>query len=164
MKTMIRRLTSTFATWSTLPLRLSLGIVFIAHGAQKVFGSFSGPGLARWTLLTQLAPFPLRPAWFWLGADALGELIGGLLIFFGLFTRIGAFLICCAMLTAIVAVHWPNFFITNRGFEYPMTLIGISVSLLITGGGRPSIDLYLSKWSGVIKRKSLKGDSLQESL
>lgn len=149
---MTKRLTSTFATWSTLPLRFVLGIVFIAHGCQKVFGTFGGPALVKWISLSKLAPFPLRPTWFWLGADALGELIGGLLIFFGLFTRIGAALICCAMLTAILAVHWPNFFITNNGFEYPMTLIGMSVSLLITGGGRASVDLYLSKWSGRHKK------------
>lgn len=142
---MIRKLTFTFATWSTLPLRLALGIVFIAHGSQKVFGAFAGPGLAKWMTLTQLAPFPLRPAALWLAADALGEFIGGTLILLGLFTRIGAFIICCAMVTAIVAVHWPNFFITNRGFEYPMTLIAVALSLLIIGGGRASIDLYLSR-------------------
>jgi putative oxidoreductase len=141
---MLKRLTATFATWSTLPSRLALGIVFTAHGTQKVFGTFAGPGLARWITLTRLAPFPLRPAWLWLAADALGELIGGILIVMGLLTRIGAIIICCAMLTAIVAVHWPNFFITNNGFEYPLTLIGVALSLLITGGGHASIDRYLS--------------------
>jgi putative oxidoreductase len=147
IEAMMRKLISTCAIWSILPARLSLGIIFIAHGAQKVFGSFGGPGLAKWMTLSQLAPFPLRPAWLWLAADALGELLGGILIFFGLFTRVGAFLICCAMLTAIVAVHWPNFFITNRGFEYPMILIAVAVSLLIGGGGQASIDLYLTKRS-----------------
>jgi len=93
----LRRLTATFATWATLPPRLALGIVFIAHGAQKVFGSFGGPGLAKWTSLAQLAPFPLRPTCYELGADAVGEFIGGILILLGLFTRLGAFIICCAM-------------------------------------------------------------------
>jgi putative oxidoreductase len=81
----------------------------------------------------------------WLAADALGELIGGLLILVGLFTRLGAFIICFAMLTATIGIHWPNFFITNNGFEYPLALIAITVSLLITGGGNASIDLYLSR-------------------
>jgi len=145
MKTVLKKLTATSAIWSTLPLRLAIGVVFIAHGSQKVFGTFSGPGLSRWMTLTRLAPFPLRPAWLWLAADALGELIGGLLIFLGLFTRLGAFIICCAMLTATIGIHWPHFFITNNGFEYPLTLIAITVSLLITGGGNASIDLYLSR-------------------
>jgi putative oxidoreductase len=141
---MLRKLTATFATWSTLPSRLALGIVFTAHGAQKVFGTFGGPGISRWMTLTRLAPFPMRPAWLWLAADALGELIGGILILLGLFTRIGAIIICCAMLTAIFAVHWPHFFIMSNGFEYPLTLIGVALSLFIIGGGRASIDRYLS--------------------
>lgn len=141
---MLKKLTATYATWSTLPSRLALGIVFTGHGAQKVFGAFAGPGLGRWITLTRLVPFPLRPAWLWLAADALGELIGGVLILLGLFTRIGAIIICCAMLTAIVAVHWPNFFIMNNGFEYPLTLIGVALSLFIIGGGRASVDRYLT--------------------
>jgi putative oxidoreductase len=141
----LKKLTATSAIWSTLPLRLAIGVVFIAHGSQKVFGTFAGPGLSKWMTLTRLAPFPLRPAWLWLAADALGELIGGLLILLGLFTRLGAFIICCAMLTATIGIHWPNFFITNNGFEYPLALIAITVSLLITGGGNASIDLYLSR-------------------
>lgn len=142
---MLKKLTATSAIWSTLPLRLAIGVVFIAHGSQKVFGTFGGPGLSKWMTLTRLAPFPLRPASLWLAADALGELIGGLLILLGLFTRLGAFIICCAMLTATIGIHWPHFFITSNGFEYPLTLIGITVSLLITGGGNASTDLYLTR-------------------
>ena len=145
MKSLLKKLTSTTGIWSTIPLRLALEVVFVGHGAQKVFGTFGGPGLAKWMTLTKLAPSLMRPAAFWLAADALGELIGGLLILLGLCTRLGAFLICCAMLTAIAHVHWPNFFLTNNGFEYPLLIIGVALSLLITGGGRASIDLWLSK-------------------
>jgi putative oxidoreductase len=145
MNSLLKKLITTFATRSTIPLRLALSIVFVAHGSQKVFGTFGGPALFKWMTLTKLAPFPLRPAWLWLAADALGELIGGLLVFSGLFTRIGAALICCAMLTATFGIHWPNFFLTNNGFEYPLALIGVAASLLITGGGWASIDLWLSK-------------------
>lgn len=145
MKSLLKKLTSTVDAWSTVPLRLALGIVFVAHGSQKVFGMFGGPALYKWMTLTKLAPSLMRPAWFWLAADALGEFVGGVFILFGLFTRLGAFLIFCAMLTAIVHVHWPNFFLTNNGFEYPMLIIGVALSLIITGGGRASIDLWLSK-------------------
>lgn len=145
MKPIIRKLMATSPVWTTLPLRMTLGIAFIAHGSQKVFGTFGGPGLAKWMTLTKLAPSLMRPAWFWLAADALGEFIGGLLILFGLFTRLGAILIFCAMLTAIAHVHWPNFFLSSNGFEYPMVIIGVAVALLISGGGNISTDLYLVK-------------------
>jgi putative oxidoreductase len=145
VKLIIRKLISTSPVWSALPLRLTLGLAFIAHGSQKVFGTFGGPGLAKWMTLTKLAPSLLRPTWFWLAADALGEFIGGLLMLLGMLTRLGAFLIVSAMLTAIAHVHWPNFFLTNNGFEYPMVIIGAAVALLIAGGGRISTDLYLLK-------------------
>src|SRR5216684_4952467 len=98
---MLRRLTSTSASWATLPLRLALGIAFIGHGAQKVFGSFNGPGFAKFTSFP--APFPfMRPAWLWMGAAAFSELVGGILVLLGLFTRDRAFLITCVMIVAIV--------------------------------------------------------------
>ena len=49
----------------------------------------------------------MRPTWLWLGAAALSELVGGLLIGLGFLTRVGAFFIACVMLTAVVGVHWP---------------------------------------------------------
>ena len=136
---MLRKLTATTATWATVPLRLTLGVIFIAHGAQKVFGAFGGPGMRGFTSFP--APFPaMRPAWLWMGAAAFFEFIGGILVLLGLFTRLGAFLIACVMLTAIVGVHWPNFFANNRGFEYPLALLGMSLALLIAGGGQASVD------------------------
>ncbi len=138
---MIRRFMYTTSTWGTVPLRLALGVIFIAHGSQKVLGKFGGPGWAKWTSLSQLAPFPfMRQAWLWLAADALAEFVGGILILLGLFTRVGAFLIACAMLTAIIGIHWPKFFADNRGFEYPMALLAMALALLITGGGQASVD------------------------
>jgi putative oxidoreductase len=141
---MFRRILVTWPTWTTLPLRLALGAVFVAHGAQKVFGSFNGPGFNAFT--SGNTPFPfMRPASAWLAAAALSELIGGILVLLGLFTRIGAFLISCVMLTAIFGILWPNFFGSNRGFEYPMTLLAVAFALLIAGGGIASVDLALSR-------------------
>ena len=101
---MFRKIISTTASWTPLPLRLALAAIFIGHGAQKVFGSFGGPGFAKFTSFP--APFPfMRPAWLWMGAAALAELIGGALLLFGFLTRVGAFLIACTMLTAIIGVH-----------------------------------------------------------
>jgi putative oxidoreductase len=143
---MLRKLTATSASWFPAPLRLALGIIFIAHGSQKVFGTFGGPGLSKWTTLSQLAPFSfMRPTWLWLAADAISEFAGGILILLGLFTRVGAFLIACAMLTAILGVHWPHFFLDSRGLEYAMALLAMCLALLVAGGGQASIDRLIAK-------------------
>ena len=139
---MFQKITATAPTWITIPIRLGLGVVMVAHGAQKVLGSFSGPGFNAFT--SGSTPFSfMRPTWLWLGAAAFAELFGGILIIIGLFTRVGAFFIACVMLTAIVGVHWPNFFARNRGFEYPLILLTMSLALLISGGGAASLDLAL---------------------
>ena len=139
---MFRRLISTSASAVPVPLRLALGTIFVAHGAQIVLGKFKGPGLAKFTAYP--APFPfMRPAWLWMGAAAFAELIGGILILIGLLTRLGAFLIACVMLSAVIGVHWPNFF-APQGLEYPMSLLAISLALLISGGGIASVDRAIS--------------------
>ena len=138
---MLRKLTSTTALWATVPLRLALGIAFIGHGAQKVLGSFNGPGWAKFTSFP--APFPfMRPAWLWMGAAAVSELIGGILVLLGLFTRVGALLIACVMLVAIFGVLWPVFF-APTGMELAVAFLGMALALLITGGGQASVDLMI---------------------
>ena len=135
---MLRRLTSTSSLWATVPLRLALGIAFIGHGAQKVLGSFNGPGWAKFTSVP--APFPfMRPAWLWMGAAAVSELIGGILVLLGLFTRVGALLIAFVMLVAIFGVLWPVFF-APTGMELAVAFLGMALALLITGGGQASVD------------------------
>lgn len=141
---MLRKLTATSASWSTVPLRAALGVIFIAHGSQKVLGTFNGPGWAKWTSMSQMAPFPfMRPQWLWLGAAAVGELLGGTLILLGLMTRAGAFLITGVLLTAIIGVHWPAFF-GPGGMEFAVACLGGALALLIAGGGQVSIDRMIS--------------------
>lgn len=141
---MFRRLMATSPTWFTLPIRLGLAAVMIAHGSQKVLGVFGGPGFKAFT--SGNTPFPfMRPAWLWLGAAALSEFAGGILIGLGFLTRVASFFIACTMLTAVVGVHWPGgFFASNRGYEYPLALLAMSLSLLISGGGIISADKALS--------------------
>jgi putative oxidoreductase len=140
---MLRRLTSTSSTWMTVPLRLSLGVIFIGHGAQKVFGSFNGPGWAKWTSMAPAVPFTfMQPPRVWLAAAALSELVGGALVLIGLLTRLGAFLLICTMLTAIKLL-WPAFF-APPGIELPVALLGSALALLIGGGGQLSIDQKIS--------------------
>ena len=140
---MFRRIIATSATWFTVPIRLALAAVMIGHGAQKVLGTFNGPGFK--TYISGNTPFSfMRPAWFWLTAAAFSELVGGIFVGLGLLTRVGAFLIACVMLTAIAGVHWPNFFTANRGYEFPLALLAMAVALLIAGGGQASVDRALS--------------------
>jgi len=135
---MLRKLNATSATWATVPLRLAMGVAFVGHGLQKVLGSFGGPGLKQFSSFP--APFSfMRPAALWMGAAAFAELIGGLLIVLGLFTRLGAFLIVCVMLTAIFGVLWPKFF-APEGMELALAFLGMALALLILGGGQLSVD------------------------
>jgi putative oxidoreductase len=138
---MWRKLIATRATWVTLPLRIALGLVFLGHGGDKVFGWFGGRGLASFT--ANPAPFSfMRPAWLWMGIGAFSELIGSLLVLAGLTTRVGAFLLACVMLSAMFGLHWGAFFLPN-GIEFEMTLFAVSLTLLITGGGQASMDRLL---------------------
>jgi putative oxidoreductase len=135
---MLQNLIATTAAWFTLPVRLALGIIFIGHGAQKVFGAWGGPGWAKFTAAD--APFAfMRPAWLWLAMAAVAELAGGLLVLLGLLTRVGAFFLACVMLTAMLGKHWGAFFAPS-GIEYTVALLGMSLALLIAGGGRLSVD------------------------
>ena len=137
-------LTKTSENWAMVPIRLALGAIMFAHGAQKVFGVWGGAGFNQW--INRDAPFPeMRPAWLWLGAAAVSEFLGGALVIIGLYTRVGAFLIACVMLTAILGVHWRSgFFINGGGFEYPLALLGMAAALMVHGGGSASIDAQMS--------------------
>jgi putative oxidoreductase len=150
---MLRRIIATSPTWFTLPIRLALAAVMIAHGSQKVLGSFNGPGFTAY--ISGTTPFAfMRPAWLWLAAAALSELVGGLLVGLGFLTRVAAFFIACVMLTAIVGVHLPGgFFAANRGYEYPLALLAMALALLISGAGQASIDRVLSGGVGGRRRR-----------
>jgi putative oxidoreductase len=141
---MFRRLIATSNNWATVPLRLGMAAIFIAHGSQKVLGSWGGPGFKAF--ISAQTPFPfMRPAWLWLGAAAISELLGGVLLLLGFLTRVGAFLIACIMLTAIVGVHWKSgFFLSNGGYEYALAIFAVTLSLLISGGGAASVDRALT--------------------
>lgn len=135
---MFGKIFNRFSSLSLLFVRIALGAVFIAHGGQKLFGLWGGPGLQGFA--GSLAGLGLKPAIFWALLAAGGEFFGGIMVLLGLYARLGAFLITCVMAVAIYNVHWKNgFFLSNGGFEYTFALSGLSLCILFGGSGPYSL-------------------------
>ena len=141
---LIKRLLSTNAGWGALALRLPVGIIFAAHGAQKLFGWFGGYGLegtGQW-----MASIGLAPGYLMALLAGSAEFFGGLALIIGLLVRPAAAMLAIAMLVAIFSVHIGNgLFMSNNGYEFGLALLAVSVSLLLSGAGRASIDAALSR-------------------
>lgn len=142
-QSLISRVMSTRAGWAPLALRLPVGIIFAAHGAQKLFGWFGGYGLtgtAQWMESIGLAPGVLMVL---LAGGA--EFFGGLALIVGLLVRPAALALSVAMLVAIFTVHISHgLFMSNNGYEFALALLAASVSLLISGGGSASLDAAMA--------------------
>ena len=125
-----------------LVLRVVIGFIVAAHGAQKLFGWWGGPGMAGWTAgMTRMRLQPAVP-WAWL--SVLTELLGGLGFALGLLTPLPSFGIVAAMLVAIALVHWPNgFWNGKRGYEFNLSLVAAAVAIALTGPGAYSLDSAL---------------------
>lgn len=125
-----------------LLLRVVLGTVFFAHGAQKVMGWFGGYGLAGTTgFMKNTLHIPIPLAY----VASFTEFLGGIALIFGFLTRLSAAGIFITMAVAILKVHLPAGFLNNDnnkggGIEYPLTLAVLALALLITGGGAYSLD------------------------
>jgi putative oxidoreductase len=145
---MIRRLYATDDTAAMSILRLVLGIVFFAHGAQKMLGWFGGFGFAgTMGFFTGMAHIPAPLAFLAIAA----EFFGGIGLILGFLTRIAAFGIGVNMLVAIMTVHLPFGFFMNwtgaqkgEGFEFHLLVLAIVAFLMIRGAGAFSIDRVLS--------------------
>ncbi len=144
-------LLGTYPSWSRAVVRLALGVVFLAHGGQKVFGWFGGPGLKA-TIQTFQQYMKVPPAATVMAA--LIEFLGGLAMFTGFLARPAAVGIIAVMLVAIVKVHGRHGFFLNfsgtpgkgHGFEFNFVLIAMALSILIGGAGALSIDCLLRSW------------------
>ena len=129
--------------------RVILGCVMLPHGAQKLFGWFGGFGFTNtMTYFTQTAGLP----WIIAFLIIMGESLGSLGLIVGFFTRLSALGLICIMVGAIITVHIPNGFFMNwfnkqagEGFEYHLLVIGMSIPLLISGGGKYSVDVLIHK-------------------
>ena len=137
---------SVLAPYGPAVLRVGLAIVFIAHGAQKLFGIWGGPGLDITAAF--FAQMNLQPAMPLAIAVALVEFGGGLLLLVGGFTFVTALLLTLDMIVAVIKVHMPAGFFLNwnhvagqeHGFEYNLALIASLICLMLTGPGALSLD------------------------
>jgi putative oxidoreductase len=124
----------TRVSWfAPVPLRIMLGVVFILHGSQKLFGAFGGRGIEG--AVATAARMGFQPDWLWGWALAVTEFGGGVLLLLGLLTRYAALALCVPMAVAAFKAQWGGGFFSPRGFEYPLTLLCGLISLLISGPG-----------------------------
>src|SRR5713226_4935747 len=141
---MLGRLLVTDDSKATAILRLVLGIVFFAHGAQKLLGWYGGPGFSgSMSLFTGYLHIPAPLAFLAIAA----EFFGGLGLILGFLTRIAAFGIAVNMLVAIAKVHIAFGFFMNwsgaqkgEGIEYHLLTLAVALFLMIKGAGAASID------------------------
>jgi len=125
--------------YAALVLRVPVGLVLAAHGAQKLFAWFGGYGLegtGQW-----LASIGLEPGYLMALLAGGAEFFGGLALVLGLLTRPAALVTAFTMLVAIFSVHIGNgLFMSNNGYEYALTLLVVTVALAIQGAGRFAVD------------------------
>jgi len=125
-----------------LLIRLVIGLSFMAHGTQKLFGWFGGHGLkgtGGW-----FESIGMRPGVRMALMAGLSELVGGVLFAAGLLTPLGALLIAGTMVMAIVKVHGPNgYWATQNGYEYNLTLLVVAIGVAIAGPGYYALDTFI---------------------
>ena len=119
-----------------LLLRIVLGVVFFVHGAQKVFGWFGGSGIDKWVGFMESMNISKPIAY----SAAYGEMIFGITLILGIYTKVSALAAFIFMLFAIYLVHWEKgFFVNKGGYEYALVLAIASLSLYFSDGGNYKI-------------------------
>ncbi|MBV7508658.1 DoxX family protein [Bacillus sp. sid0103] len=125
-----------------LIIRLVIGLLFVGHGAQKLFGWFGGYGLkgtGGW-----FESIGMKPGVTMALFAGLAELIGGILFALGLLTPLAGILIAGTMAMAIVKVHAPNgLWATANGYEYNLTLLAVAIGIALVGPGQYALDSFL---------------------
>jgi len=145
----MKRLFQTNDEWTGLILRLTVGLVMLPHGAQKLLGWFGGFGFdGTMGFFTQKMGMP----WLIAFLVIIGESFGSLALLTGFLTRFSAASLAVIMLGAVTMVHLPYGFFMNwfgqqqgEGFEYHLLVIGIAAALLITGAGKWSVDRLITE-------------------
>jgi putative oxidoreductase len=140
--------------YAALSLRLPIGGILAAHGAQKLFGFFGGHGLegtGQW-----MASIGLEPGYLMALLAGSAEFFGGLALILGLLTRPAAAVAAFTMLVAIFSVHIDNgLFVSNGGYEFGLSLLAATVALTLQGAGHFALDnLIRARLSGVRKTQN----------
>ncbi|MEE4680942.1 DoxX family protein [Pseudomonas alliivorans] len=144
MNSLIKSVLTTRAGYGLTILRVIVGIAFIAHGSQKLFGAFGGYGLEG--TAQYMESLGLTPGYLMAMLSGGAELFGGLGLLVGLLARPAAALVTVLLLVAIFTVHIGNgFFMANNGFEYALALLGGALAVLIEGAGKLSLDRVIAR-------------------
>ena len=115
-----------------LVIRLAVGLLFVGHGAQKLFGVFGGSGLEG--TAGMFDSIGLRPGWLHARAAGTAELLGGALLALGLFTPVAAAALIAVMTAAVITVHAPNgIWNSNQGYEFNLVM---AAAVFALAGGR----------------------------
>lgn len=126
-----------------LILRLIIGLLFMGHGAQKLFGWFGGGGIEGTAGF--FGHLNVHPPRFWATMAGLSEFFGGAGLALGLLTPVAAAAIIGVMLMAIIRVHWSHGpWISDNGYEYALVNLVVAAVIGLTGPGRYSLDALLS--------------------
>ncbi|OLU35930.1 DoxX family protein [Pseudomonas sp. PA27(2017)] len=139
MNAFIKSLVTTRAGFGLTILRVLVGITFMAHGSQKLFGWFGGYGLAG--VAQWMESIGLAPGYLMALMAGSAEFFGGLALVIGLLVRPASAVLAITMLVAIFSVHIGNgFFMADNGYEFALALLAATLALLIEGAGRLSLD------------------------
>lgn len=129
----------TIADVSLLILRLVIGLTFAAHGAQKAFGWWNGPGPEKWR--QAMAGMHFQPTGLWAAISIAAELVGGPMLAIGLLTPLAATVLIGQAVVLIVKVHLPHgFFNANHGIEFGLVMGAGAVAILGIGAGSLAVD------------------------
>ena len=140
---MLDKWLNSYKNWANFILRSFVGVIFMAHGAQKLFGAFGGPGLEGAARYFEQLGFV--PGHAWAFAVAVVEFIGGAALLIGLLTRYAALLLAGIMAVAMIAVHMPNGFFLPNGIEFAFALFAANLALLVGGPGELALDGWLAR-------------------
>jgi putative oxidoreductase len=139
MSTLIKTVFSTRAGYGLTIVRILVGIIFVAHGGQKLFGLFGGYGLAG--TAQYMESLGLTPGYVMASLAGGAEFFGGVALIIGLLARPAAVVLIVMTLVAIFSVHIHNgLFMANNGFEFALALLGALIAVLIEGPGKLSMD------------------------
>jgi len=143
MNALIKSLFNTRAGYGITILRILVGIIFMAHGSQKLFGMFGGYGLEGTG--QYMASLGLNPGYLMALLSGSAEFFGGLALFLGLLVRPAAVVLIVMLVVAILSVHIHNgLFMANNGYEFGLALLGGAIAVLFEGAGRISLDSVIA--------------------